>query len=1232
MKTAPNTTLGFRKALALLSIVVIGNVQPANAQSACVPPSDAATHGAGAIPGFAANYGNGVLWDTQAGGGAALTVTKSGSLSETTGLAFAGNPHEICAADFNKDGWPDFAASNDSGSELSVWINGSFDSVTPFNTAPPGIATNGVNNDPAPTVGTSRKARFDKIVIPNSAGSGVGGAQYIGCGDMNKDGFMDFYVIQSNTENTNGTVGRAKLYRHNGNAGNPTFTASDLTTNIQWFKGMLSDGEAKSFDMNGDGFLDIVVASSANNTGFETGCGAAADGRDCGLVRVFRNNGLNPPQFSQPSLLNGTVPLRVPLESISGNLGFSAVDLADINQDGLKDLIVGGMKAYDVRVHYGLAGNAFQTTPQIISAKTQGSNTVLWNRTGSQNIMVGDFNLDGLPDIVMATDQGRAVGSPSARWMLWKNKGAPNYVGGPLGLSRNNAGTSVPLSTNPIEPDSAKEIGFTSGDSDVGMMMDYDADGDQDFIVADGNQSVDYKVFATIATTLYADCGYMYSDPVPLGSLDSTEMIIRSAEITPTWDLNGGTIEVEASVQDPPVWKVATNCPPASTKCQVDFGRTAGRTLRWRVKMCSVANRTASPKLRAMTMQFAYEPAAMHFNAGVVAEAGVAYVGGFRMPGDRGHLFALPSVIATTYWDVGTRLDQTNVSRKVFTTAVDGVTKLPFEKAQVSDVSFQGALGLSTSTATTEVVEWWFGKRFGLNADKYRLGSVVESTPAVLAPPVRPYYYNFADLSTRSAIDSFIAQRSGRPRLVLAGSKAGALHAVNTDPVSAVCAASNFAGTEAWAFIPQKVAAGFIADKNATDASRAAANGSVVTPITTAYVDGATTLADVKINGAYRTVAVVGMGSGGKSFSALDVTDTVTNNPRDVNGCSVSQTVTGPTPLWELTPGGSTAGLAKSKPAVIRVKIAGQERFMAVLATNIDANNNATSGRVVEGIDIATGTKMWQFQTACPITSNVSGFEAGARDGFIDRVMVGDACGYLYKINPAVNDPEVWQVGLGDVFTGVLDPGAQPIKALFTTKDQASLRVASETAPQRPIFGTIGIEEPLCVGGECTGLKTLAFFGTGGEASFAKDKRNAFFKIDTEDGSVDGSVVGSCEATGLGRCEKFYGGVIVSSGRVFTTRTYDEVNNALVCDPGSASVTSFNVDTLAVNTIYQTQQASAIQSSLFAVQGALYATNLKGQIVRIGNPVLTGPAIVPPTNDPNVPAVSIKKRSWKQVY
>jgi hypothetical protein len=59
-----------------------------------------------------------------------------------------------------------------------------------------------------------------------------------------------------------------------------------------------------------------------------------------------------------------------------------------------------------------------------------------------------------------------------------------------------------------------------------------------------------------------------------------------------------------------------------------------------------------------------------------------------------------------------------------------------------------------------------------LDANKYRLGSVVESTPAVLAPPVRPYYYNLADLSTRTAIDSFIDR-------VMVGDTCGYLYKIN---------------------------------------------------------------------------------------------------------------------------------------------------------------------------------------------------------------------------------------------------------------------------------------------------------------------------------------------------------------------------------------------------------------------------------------------------------------------
>ncbi|MBP9086502.1 MAG: VCBS repeat-containing protein [Kofleriaceae bacterium] len=1146
-------------------------------------------------------------------------MQRAGQIGEVPETTLAGVPHEICSGDFDGDGWADFVSSDVVGKKIEFYRNVSWDGKTPFNTP---AGSHGVNDDPAPTwsIPTSiRTARFMPYTI-ESRNSGSDGSQAIGCGDMNGDGKQDFYIIDTDTsETTSGAaVARADMYLGTGNFAafniatlfpNTASTRYQLTatagaTGLNWFKGMRADSEAKSVDINGDGKLDIVLASSANGTAFSS-VAPCSNAANCGLVRAYFNNGATPPKFIEPTVANNGVLVLSKLVSMVNDRGFNALDFGDFNQDGKRDIVVAGVAAKDVRIHYGLQGGGFAATPQLLTSPvTPPAGQVAWNRSGAQNVMVSDFNLDGKPDVLMATDQGRVSATQTARWYLWQNKGTPNFVGGPTNMTW----TATSPSTAPVPPDTAKAIGLAGSDSDVGVLINYDNDPDntKDFILVNGNTTnAGYKLFTNRVTSTYAPCGTVYSDPLPLGTLQNTEMVVTGARITPTWALNGGTITLYASNEDPANWQLASLCSGSTTDYCAAFPKPSGRTVRWKVEMCSNASRTQTPTIAGMNITFAYQEAAVHYRAGVVAESGVAYVGGFRQPGDRGHVFALPAQLSTTsYWDFGQRLDAAT-TRDVFTTETDGVTRLPFSTALATDPNFQAALGVANDTDATSIVNWWNSGRFGQFKDK-RLGGLVESTPAIVTPPQRPYYYNFAPLAERTLLDNFIAANTTRPRLVIAGTKDGALHAMNTEP-TATCIVSTFSGTEAWAFVPRRVANGFLSDKN---------NGT-----TDSYVDGPVSLSLVVLGGQVRTVALFGLGNGGRSYTALDVTNTVANTSS--GGCVTGQSVLGPTPLWDYAIDNS--GLTRSKPVMVRTKINGSERFVAVLASGVDPSNPTgpwSRGREVHGVDLATGQRLWRFQAKCPVTTDIAAFEtddalepnAPALDGFIDRVVFGDTCGNVYKVDPGQENAD-WVQGIGPVNTGVTDPANQITRALFSVAGKSPIPAGEE----RPIFGTLGVRE------DSAGRVTV-FFGTGGVESFTPTKINAFFAIYADNGTVRDTVAGTCGTDG--RCDKFYGGIVVTADQVIATRAKDAAIASTTCDQGSAQIVAFNVANLAQQ--FVVQSSASIQSSLFGVQGAIFSTNVAGQVIRVGAPSAPTPGTG--SGPPGAFAVALKRRNWRQVF
>src|SRR4029078_8819282 len=98
--------------------------------------------------------------------------------------------------------------------------------------------------------------------------------------------------------------------------------------------------------------------------------------------------------------------------------------------------------------------------------------------------------------------------------------------------------------------------------------------------------------------------------------------------------------------------------------------------------------------------------------------------------------------------------------------------------------------------------------------------------------------------------------------------------------------------------------------------------------------------------GTYKPAAVIAEGNGGKSFSVVDVTQTV--NP-------TTGAVTGPTPMWSATPGTSEAGQAFAKPTVVRVKIANAERYLVIAGSGVDGTDLLDlKGRIVSAYDLTT--------------------------------------------------------------------------------------------------------------------------------------------------------------------------------------------------------------------------------------------------------------------------------------
>jgi hypothetical protein len=1122
----------------------------ASGDSACPTTTAGTTQSGSTLQGFATTGGTGVVYDpTQSG----LTLSKAGGLFGAKFFAASGNPHVACPGDFDGDGWTDFIGVNVDGTELAWYRN-----MTKVNQDADILAgTLNWNNSAYSTT-----PRFDKISYIEKTGTSKppwatgDGAFAIGCGDFNKDNKQDFFVILE-VGNDSGRPYRADMFigkgdgtfqdRYQLTSGGSADSYRD-TFRDQWW-----DSMPFVVDYNGDGYLDFLWPAEESSS------------TDVGYVQVYYNvagagytANANKPTFTAgPKVLSSLA---------IGNAGASAVSYMDFTGDGIKDLAITGVKSKPVRTYPGLSGGTFSST--YLSSTDTG-----WTGTGAQILVGADFNLDGKNDLVLGTDN--ATGGSPGQVVYWANSGATTYVG--------HAATQI--------------VPETFSDFDAGFGFDYDNDPDktQDFMFADGN-GAGYSVFANRVQNTYVACGDVISGTLDLGSLSSADMVITSARLKPTMVLPTGTsVTFYMSNEDPPNWQLATTCPDDSTSVCVTFPQATGRSIRWKATMCSNPARSSTPVITGVNVKYTYTQAAQHFRAGVVVDHEIAYLGSFQVPGDRGHLYASNAAMTTQYWDAATKLDaMADSARKLYTTKLDGKSRLDFTTAATTQTDLQQTLNVGSASAASAIVTWQRGARFGLTTMS-RLGAIRSSTPAVLSPPIKPYYYSQLSMSDKAKVDAFITAQKDRPYLALFGSLDGAIHAINTNP-SNTAAATN--GTEAWAFIPYRVAFNMGTDK--------------LLSLPLNYPDGSPTIADVKIGTSYRTVLIQGMGDGGKNYVALDITDSAT---------------AGPTPLWDYVPGDSNAGQASSKPVVVRVKVGGTERFVAIMATGIAYDNASapwTKGRVVEAVDVGTGVRMWRFQAACPVTSDLSAFETDddaesgnpTIDGYIDRVVFADMCGNVYKVDPAVDLPgstatSGWTAGMGNVSTATTDPTGRAINALFSVKS-----TPGALGQERPIAGTLAARP------DQSG-RMILFFGTGGIESYDATKQNAFYAVYLDTGSIRDSVLGTCNAT-TNLCEKFYGGAVVSDTQVLVTRATDPPVATSGCNLGSASIVGFGLSTLSSQ--FTVATTSSIVSSLFGSAGALYATTLQGKAIRVGTPT-SGTGSTSPTDH----SKPVRRRAWRQV-
>ncbi|MEO8508001.1 MAG: PilC/PilY family type IV pilus protein, partial [Betaproteobacteria bacterium] len=341
--------------------------------------------------------------------------------------------------------------------------------------------------------------------------------------------------------------------------------------------------------------------------------------------------------------------------------------------------------------------------------------------------------------------------------------------------------------------------------------------------------------------------------------------------------------------------------------------------------------------------------------------------------------------------------------------------------------TYTNSVPVTTTIEGTNIGQ--FRKRFGA------LGDISNAQPAIVGPGKRTDQYgNLVQVrgyleSTDPGYPAFATTIETRSTRIIAPANDGMVHVFDAGPVNPAAAGG---GTEVFAFIPRalfKGVAGNIATEDVTGIQALAyQDGGVPIYHHHMYVDSSPRVADVDFSGGagtdWRTIVVGGLGKGGPSYYALDLT-----SPTAGDESAAAAKV-----LWEWD--GKVSGVQEvrysyGRPVIVKVRDSSYAmgRWVAIVTGGY---NNVTGLGKLFFLDATNGALISTVTTSAGSAADPSGlaqihaFVKNQNNQIAEQIYGGDLLGNLWRIDVSVSDS--YKTATAELFATLSDgAAAQPV-------------------------------------------------------------------------------------------------------------------------------------------------------------------------------------------------------------